>query len=100
MRAARRGVTLIELIVTLVILAVISGVTVLAVRRIDPPRPTDPRTIFADTLRAVLASGRPTVIRLVTDSGPASGTVRADGSIVADSILDIDWLTGAPAHAR
>ena len=100
MRAPRRGVTLVELIVTLVILAVISGVTVLAVRRIDPPRPNDPSTIFSDSLRVVLASGRPTVIRVVTDSGPVWGSVRADGSIVADSILDIDRLTGASAHAR
>jgi prepilin-type N-terminal cleavage/methylation domain-containing protein len=97
---ARRGVTLVELIVTLAILAIISGVTVLAVRRIDPPRPDDQRTIFADTLRAVLASGRPIVVRLLTDSGPASGVVRTDGSIVADSIFDIERLTGAPAHAR
>ena len=98
--SARRGVTLVELIVTLVILAVINGVTVLAIRRIDPPQPSDPRTIFADTLRSVLATGVPTVIRLLTDSGPASGVVRADGSIVADSILDMDRLTGAPARAR
>jgi prepilin-type N-terminal cleavage/methylation domain-containing protein len=98
--SARRGVTLIELIVTLVILAVISGVTVLAIRRIDPPQPNDPRTMFADTLRSVLASGRPTVVRLLTDSGPASGAVRADGSIIADSVFGIDRLTGGPAHAR
>ena len=100
MRTQRRGVTLVELMVTLVILAVISSVTVLAIRRIDRPRPNDPRTIFADTLRAVLATGRPTTVRLLTDSGPASGTVRADGSIVADSALDIDRLTGGPTHAR
>jgi len=96
----RRGVTLIELIVTLVILAIISGVTVLAIRRIDPPRPDDPRAIFADTLRAVLASGRPAVVHLLTDSGPASGVVRTDGSVIADSILDIDRLTGVPTHER
>ena len=73
--SARRGVTLVELIVTLVILAIINGVTVLAIRRIDPPQPSDPRTIFADTLRSVLATGHPTVIRLLTDSGPTSGVV-------------------------
>jgi prepilin-type N-terminal cleavage/methylation domain-containing protein len=96
----RRGVTLIELLVTLVILAVIAGVTVLAVRRIDPPRPGDPRTILADTLRAVLASGRPAIIRVLTDSGPAWTTIRPDGSVVADSLFDVDRLTGAPNRAR
>ena len=98
--STRRGVTLIELVVTLAILGIVAGVTVLAIRRIDQPRPDDPRTIFADSLRVVLASGRPAVVRVVTDSGPASGTVRADGTIVADSLLDIELLTGAPNHAR
>lgn len=99
-RVPRSGVTLIELIVTLVLLGIIAGVTVLAIRRIDPPRADDPRTIFADTLRAVLASGRSAVVEIRTDSGPAFGTVRADGSVVADSVLDIDRLSGAPNHAR
>jgi prepilin-type N-terminal cleavage/methylation domain-containing protein len=100
MTPKRRGVTLVELLVTLVILGVIAGVTVLAVRRMDPPRADDPRTIIADTLRAVLASGRPTVVRIMTDSGPASATIRADGGIVADSVLGVERFTGAPNRAR
>ena len=96
----KRGVTLIELLVTLVILGVMAGVTVLAVRRLDPPRPEDPRTILADSLRAALASGKSIIVRVLTDSGPASGIIRADGTIVADSILDVERFTGAPNHAR
>lgn len=99
-RRLRRGTTLIELLVTLAILGIIAGVTVLAVRQMDRPRPTDPRTILADTLRAVLASGRPAIVRVITDSGPASAVVRADGSIIADSLLDVDRFTGASNHAR
>ena len=96
----RHGVTLIELLVTLVILAIIGGVTVLAVRRIDPPRPDDPRAILADSLRVALASGKPIVVHVLSDSGPASGSVRADGSIVADSSFDVERLTGVPNRAR
>jgi prepilin-type N-terminal cleavage/methylation domain-containing protein len=96
----KRGVTLIELLITLVILGVMAGVTVLAVRRIDPPRPEDPRTIFADSMHASLESGRSIRVRVLMDSGPASGTVRADGSIIADSILDVERFTGVPNHAR
>jgi prepilin-type N-terminal cleavage/methylation domain-containing protein len=99
-RASRPGVTLIELLVTLVILGVIAGVTVLTVRRIDPPRPSDPLTMFADSLRVVLASGRSVTLRVLTDSGPASGVVRVDGTIIADSILGLERLTGAPNRAR
>lgn len=98
--AARIGVTLIELLVTLVLLGIIAGVTVLAIRRIDKPRSSDPRVIIADTLRVVLASGRPALVRILTDSGPAWSSVRPDGSVVADSLLDVDRLTGAPARAK
>ena len=97
---SRAGVTLLELLITLVLLGIISGVTVLAIRRIDQPRSDDPRVIIADTVRKVLASGRPALIRILTDSGPAWGNVRPDGSVVADSSLGVDRLTGAPARAK
>jgi prepilin-type N-terminal cleavage/methylation domain-containing protein len=96
----RAGVTLIELLITLVLLGIISGVTVLAIRRIEQPRPDDPRVIIADTIRKVLASGRPALIRILTNGGPAWSNVRPDGSVIADSLLGVDRLTGAPARAK
>ena len=96
----RRGVTLVELLVTLSILAVLSGVTVLAVRRIDPPRPDDPNTILADSLREAVASGRSATVRLLMNSAPAWAVVRPDGGVVADSVFGVDRFTGAPIRAR
>ena len=97
---SRPGVTLIELLVTLTVLAVMSSVTVMAVRRMDPPRPEDPNTILADTLRAVVATGKSAIVRVLVNGAPVSATVRPDGSIVADSALAFDRFTGLPAHAR
>jgi prepilin-type N-terminal cleavage/methylation domain-containing protein len=99
-RKARRGVTLIELIVTMVILAVISGVSALAVRRIDRPSPADPHQMIADTLRKVLATGQPVVLRFVIGGAPASATISADGTVIADSVLLVDRFTALPTHAR
>ena len=97
---ARRGVTLIELLVTLSMLAVLSGVTVMAVRRIDPPRPDEPNTILADSLRDAVSNGRPALVRLLIGGAPVSAIVRPDGGIIADSAFAVDRFTGAPLRAR
>lgn len=95
-----RGTTLLEVLVTVAILGVIAGVTVLAVRRMDPPSADDPRQILAESLRTVVATGRSAEVRIVVNGVMATAVVRPDGSIVADSSLEIERFTGRPLNAR
>jgi prepilin-type N-terminal cleavage/methylation domain-containing protein len=96
----RRGVTLIELLITMTILGVIAGVTVLAIRRFDPVNPSDPHQIIADSSRVAMETGRTITMRLPVDSSIATVSVRPDGSVIADSILMTERFTGAPINAR
>ena len=95
-----RGATLVELLVVLCILGVMASVTVLAIRRFDHPSPDDPAAILAESLRAAVDTPRTIVVRVAHDGQPLSATIRPDGSIVADSALAADRLTGRAAHAR
>jgi len=95
-----RGTTLVELLVVLCILAVIASVTVLAIRRFDRPSPDDPAAILAESLRAAVDTPRTIVVRIAHDGRPLSATILPDGSIVADSALGADRLTGRTRHAR
>ena len=95
-----RGTTLVELLVVLCILGVIASVTVLAIRRLDRPSPDDPAAILAESLRAAVDTPRTIVVRVAHDGRPLSATIRPDGSIVADSALHADRLTGRTVHAR
>jgi len=95
-----RGTTLVELLVVLCILGVIASVTVLAIRRFDSPSPDDPAAILAESLRAAVDTPRTIVVRVAHDGQPLSSTIRPDGTIVADSALDADRLTGRTVHAR
>lgn len=97
---ARRAVTLIELLITISVLALLSAVTTLAVRRLDRPRPQDPRAMLADSIRVVLETGRPTVVHFVIDGVATSASIRPDGSVIADSLLDLEPLSGTFARAR
>ncbi|HTE45993.1 MAG TPA: prepilin-type N-terminal cleavage/methylation domain-containing protein [Gemmatimonadaceae bacterium] len=96
----RRGTTLIELLVTISILAIISGIATMAIRRIDRPNPADPQQILADSMRKVLATGQALRIHLSIDGRPVNAAIAADGSIVADSAFGIERFTGAPINAR
>lgn len=95
-----RGTTLVELLVVLCILGVIASVTVLAIRRLDRPSPDESTAILAESLRAAVDTPRTIVVRVAHDGRPLSATIRPDGSIVADSALDADRLTGRTVHAR
>ena len=95
-----RGTTLVELLVVLCILGVIAGVTVLAARRFERPAPGDPLAIVAESLRSAVDTSHAIVVRVVRDGRPLSATVSPDGSVVGDSALEMDRLTGHSLHAR
>jgi prepilin-type N-terminal cleavage/methylation domain-containing protein len=96
----RRGVTLVELLISLAIMGIMAGVATMAVRRIAAPVPDDPYHIVADSLRRAVETGRPAVVKLVVGGAAAYATVNPDGSVVADTVLHVERFTGRPVHAR
>jgi prepilin-type N-terminal cleavage/methylation domain-containing protein len=94
----RHGVTLVELIVVLAIVAVIAGVTTLAFRRADLGPTVAPwvRTVAA-ARRTAIDSNRVVTITLSVDATPHAVTALPDGSVVTD--LPLDRLTGEVQRA-
>jgi prepilin-type N-terminal cleavage/methylation domain-containing protein len=93
--SAQHGFTLIELVITLLLLGFVASVTTLALRKIDETPPEDPVRVLSDSLRRAVADGRAITVRLVVRGAPALATIHPDGSIVADSIANVDRLAGA-----
>jgi prepilin-type N-terminal cleavage/methylation domain-containing protein len=96
----RRGVTLIELLVSIALVGVIASVTTLALRRIDEMPPDDPVRMLADTLRVVLANGHAVTLQVRVNDAWALATIHPDGSIVSDFLLRVDRLSGAHNEGR
>ena len=93
-RRPHHGATLVELVVTVSLLGLVASVTTLAARRITRPDPNGPATIVADSLDAVLSSGRPMTLQFIVGGRPLLATIGPDGGVVADSALHIDRFTG------
>jgi prepilin-type N-terminal cleavage/methylation domain-containing protein len=100
LRAHRHGVTLVELIVVLAIVAVIAGVTTLAFRRADL-RPNVPAWVSAVAAARRVAIDSAKTISLTVTVGDSiyAASALPDGSVVADKRLGIDRLIGEPKHA-
>jgi prepilin-type N-terminal cleavage/methylation domain-containing protein len=92
--------TLVELLVTLAIMGVLLGVVTLAVRRIAEPAIADPYHIVGDSSRAAASSGRPISLRFVLNGASVAATAFPDGSVVGDSVLAIERLSGTAPHVR
>jgi prepilin-type N-terminal cleavage/methylation domain-containing protein len=91
---ARSGVTLVELLVVMAILAVMSALSSVALRRADGARAADVAGQVLALRRDAIAAGRP-VTRLVRREGEISAvTALADGRVLADSALRLDPATG------
>lgn len=92
--ARRSGMTLIEVLVTMTLIGLTASIATLAVRRVDEPRPDDPMRMIADSLRVAVATGRPITLHLVVNGVHALATIHPDGSIVADTTVPLDRLSG------
>ena len=97
---AHKGITLIELIVALALLAILTGIVGLAITRA-------PSVAFVDAVSArisdartqAIAQGRPVTITISSSGLSRSVTALPDGSVLADSGILTDRLTGRAPHA-
>ena len=90
----RLGMTLIELLVVLVILALVASVVAFAPAAVERAPAGDVEAGIAAARREALRSGAPVTIDIVIDGHPHSVTALPDGSVIADSALDVDRLRG------
>lgn len=95
----RRGATMIELLVVLVILAMTAGVVVVSLRSLAEGPEETTATRVAAARRKALAERRAVTVAVETPAGTTEVTALPDGRVLADSTLGIDPLTGRPrAH--
>lgn len=105
MRLTRRpdvctGVTLIELVVTLALLGLLAGVVGLAYRQPRPVAPADESAARVAAARAAaLATARPVSISVPMAGRAYSATAYPDGTVLADSAVHVDVLTGRVRRA-
>jgi hypothetical protein len=90
----RSGSTLLELLCTMLVIAAVAGVSVMAIRRLPAPDPTDPYVAIASARRRALERSTPEVITVRIAGVPHSVSVAADGTIAADSVVHLELLTG------
>ena len=90
----QRAFTLIELLVSIGLVGVIASIATVALRRIDELPSDDPVRVLADSLRRVVATGRAVTLHLRVNGAWALATIHPDGSIVADSVVRVDRLSG------
>ncbi|HVX41699.1 MAG TPA: type II secretion system protein [Gemmatimonadaceae bacterium] len=94
----RRGATLIELLVTVVMLGIIASMATLAARRISAPDPADLAWLAADSLAGVVDRARAVRIDAAEGGRAVSAALHVDGRIVADSEFHVDPLAGTRSH--
>jgi prepilin-type N-terminal cleavage/methylation domain-containing protein len=92
----RLGMTLLEVLVTLVMLALLTSVATLAPRA--APHTTDHlRKMLDDSLSAAIAQGRAITIAVRVDDRIVAATVSPDGRVVADTAFHAHFDS---THAR
>lgn len=91
----RQGVTLLELLLVMALLALLLALSGLAVGYADAPGSSDELTEAASRARhAAVADRRPTSVHVLTPDGPTVLTAFPDGRVLAEPRFGIDPLTG------
>ena len=100
MACARRnaGVTLVELMVVLVLLAVMAGIVGISWRPDPSPRArgTDARAVIAAARLRAIESGASITVAVMDGERRIEVTARPDGRLVGAARLGLDPLTGLP----
>jgi Tfp pilus assembly protein FimT len=93
----RRATTLVELLVTLAVIGIATGVAALAAPRLDAPV-DDPPARIARARATAIDSARAVTITVAIDGRLVDVTAHPDGSIIADSGTGVLRFTGRAPH--
>jgi len=88
-------VTLVELLVVIAILAIATGLSSVALRRIDAPRETDVEHELLALRRDAIRTGHSTTRVLRQGTTLHVVTALADGRMLSDPAMPLDPATGA-----
>ena len=95
----RAGFTLVEFLVVLSLLAIMAGVSGVALRHREQTSKDMPRTLLHDARAEAIRTGRAVTRVFADSSGVHAFTAFPDGSVVADSVMHVDYVDGGPSNA-
>ena len=99
-RRMRRGVTVVELMVTIAIIGFITAMVSLAMPSRRAPTPNAPLDQIAAARHRAVTEARSVTIAVAIDGQVVNVTALADGSVIADSAARIDRMTGRSVDAK
>ena len=94
------GVTLIELLVTLVILAIVTSVVTPALHSPRVQSRQRPVDVLSDSVAVAIARCKDVAVTHRTETRTAYASARCDGSVVADTDYHIEAVPTNGANAR
>jgi prepilin-type N-terminal cleavage/methylation domain-containing protein len=92
--ANRRAVTLLELMVTVAIIGILASLGTLAFPLHRTPDPAQPAVLVAAARARAVELGRPVTMSVVISGRLVDALALPDGSVIADSSLTLDRLSG------